>query len=313
MRVLDFFKISSIIEYMTSRFFQGFRHAGRGLRHLLREEPNFRFQVVVAIFLLAAIMFLDLTYVEVNFLIVGIILVLGSEAINTVIERIMDSITTKHTRWIAHVKDMMASVVLLNCLGALVIGAITLAHYAMRVMGVAYAGDLDASVFFLLNAWAGQTALGDTIITFFAETSGFVLLFIFLFAIVRSRISAKQKTHRIIVGIVSMFVSRYIVTEIIRSLHPTPRPFVLYHAHQLIAEHGNSFPSGHAAFFFALSASVFFWNKRLGMILFGASIVMGIARVIAGVHYPSDIIAGMIVGVTSAWLVTRALSIYEKK
>ena len=298
---------------MASRFFASFRNATRGLYHLLNQEMNFRLHVILALLLLAAIVCLRLTYTEAGFIIIAIILVLGSEAVNTVIERIMNSVSLERKQWIGDIKDMMASAVLLNSVGALCIGVVTILHYAMRVMGITSLSGLDISFFFSLNAWAGQTALGDAIITFFAATSGFILLFIFLFVIILSHISSRQKIYRIFVGGISMLVSRYGVTELIRFLHPRPRPFISYQVHQLIVEHGNSFPSGHASFFFALSAAVFCWNKRLGICFFVVSILMGIARVMAGVHYPSDIIAGMVVGIASAWLVTYVLSMYKKR
>ena len=297
---------------MTSRFFAGFRDASRGFTYLFREEAHFRMQAIIAVFLAVMIIFLRLTYAEASFIIVAIILVLGSEGANTVIERVMDSISMERKRWIGSIKDMMASVVLINSIGALCIGVITLAHYVMRVTGVAHASDLDKVILYWLNGLAGQTAFGDSIIIFLASTSALFLIFVFIFAIGISRISVQQKIYRIIAGGISALVARYGLTELVRFLHPRLRPFMIDHVHQLIAEQGSSFPSGHAAFFFALSAAVFYWNKRLGIFFFAASLVMGMARVAAGVHYPSDIIAGVIAGIASTWIVMRIMPVSEK-
>ena len=298
---------------MTSRFFAGFRHAGRGLRFLFREEPHFRIQAIIALLLAAMILFLRLTYTETTFIIIGIVLVLGSEAVNTVIERIMDSITTERRRWIGIIKDMMAAVVLINSIGAFCIGLITLGHYIMRVTGISYMHDWDMAILYYLNAWAGKTVLGDSIIIFLASTSALILGLVFVLSIWISHIPARQKIYRIIAGCAAGLFSRYGLTELIRFLHPRLRPFMIDHVHQLIAEQGSSFPSGHAAFFFALSAAIFYWDKRLGVFFFGASLLMGIARVTAGVHYPSDIVGGMIAGVASAWIVMYVMSVFEKK
>lgn len=75
---------------------------------------------------------------------------------------------------------------------------------------------------------------------------------------------------------------------------------------QLINESGYSFPSGHAAFYFALSMAVYLYNKKLGVILFVVSLIMGIARIYAGVHWPSDILGGIVVGVITALVVNFA-------
>ena len=298
---------------MASRFFEGFRHAGRGLKYLLKEEPHFRFEAIVAILLLLALIAVPLTYTEASFIILAIVLVLGFEAVNTVIERMMDSITTERKRWIANIKDMMASVVLINSIGGLCIGAITLMHYYMRITGMMYTGNVDTMILNWLNSFAGHTALGNSLIVFFASTSALILIFVFVIAIGASRISLRQKMYRFVAGGAAAFIARYALTELIRFFHPRLRPFMADHMHQLITEQGSSFPSGHAAFFFALSAIMFSWDKRLGMFFFAASLVMGIARVASGVHYPSDIIGGMIVGIVSAWIIMRAMPVSKKK
>ncbi|MBP6981322.1 phosphatase PAP2 family protein, partial [Candidatus Gracilibacteria bacterium] len=68
----------------------------------------------------------------------------------------------------------------------------------------------------------------------------------------------------------------------------------------------NSFPSGHALFTAALLVGIirFFRNKYL----IGLTIIIGCitvsARVIGGVHYPVDIIGGIIVGGIGAYMMT---------
>ncbi len=72
-----------------------------------------------------------------------------------------------------------------------------------------------------------------------------------------------------------------------------------------IYEKNWSFPSGHAAFFFALSTAVYFYNKKWGVFFFIASSLLSIGRIMGGVHYPSDILGGAIIGVLCAYLVRR--------
>ncbi|PIY74247.1 MAG: hypothetical protein COY85_03785, partial [Candidatus Portnoybacteria bacterium CG_4_10_14_0_8_um_filter_40_50] len=45
------------------------------------------------------------------------------------------------------------------------------------------------------------------------------------------------------------------------------------------------------------------YNKKLGLWFLGASIFMSLARVVAGVHYPLDILGGAIVGILVAFSV----------
>ena len=98
-------------------------------------------------------------------------------------------------------------------------------------------------------------------------------------------------------------MARFGVAEIIRLFYKNPRPFLNHNVHQLILVNGYSFPSGHSAFFFAMATAIYFFNKKWGIGFFAASIIIGLSRVIAGVHYPSDIFGGMVIGIIVACLV----------
>lgn len=118
----------------------------------------------------------------------------------------------------------------------------------------------------------------------------------------------KEKLVRqgIIIGGVSALVSRVIVTELIRLMYARPRPFTVHVVHQLIEKDTEpSFPSGHASFMFALGFGIYFYNRPLGILFLVLALLTGVARVMAGVHYPFDIFGGAVVGLVVAWLVDR--------
>ncbi|MDD3370214.1 MAG: phosphatase PAP2 family protein [Alphaproteobacteria bacterium] len=63
----------------------------------------------------------------------------------------------------------------------------------------------------------------------------------------------------------------------------------------------NSFPSDHAVYFCALATGFWKLDKRIGLVVFLWTILgICIPRVYLGVHYPSDIVAGCLLGV--AWM-----------
>ena len=64
----------------------------------------------------------------------------------------------------------------------------------------------------------------------------------------------------------------------------------------LIKETGFSFPSGHASFFMALACAIFISHKKAGYLFMFFALLIGIARIIAGVHFPVDILGGFILG-----------------
>jgi len=91
-------------------------------------------------------------------------------------------------------------------------------------------------------------------------------------------------------------------------LLPLPRPFLVLPTHLLLTSppRDPSFPSDHAAVACAVGVAlrgVAAGWARLG--LFGM-VIIGASRVVVGVHYPSDILGGMVVGAACAGIALRA-------
>ena len=63
-----------------------------------------------------------------------------------------------------------------------------------------------------------------------------------------------------------------------------------------------SFPSDHSSISFAFAFMVFLYNKKYGTILLGIATLIAIGRILAGVHYFSDVVAGALVGICGALL-----------
>ncbi len=162
---------------------------------------------------------------------------------------------------------------------------------------------LDLKVFFFFNNLAGKWPFFDKTVIFFADHFEYFAVAAFLVFVVFSAYSRREKLRISLVAAISVIISRGIITEIIRYFYHRPRPFSVYPIIQLVTDTHYSFPSGHAAFFFALAIAIYFYNKKWGIGFFAAAILMTLARVIAGVHYPSDILGGAVIGILSAWIV----------
>lgn len=60
----------------------------------------------------------------------------------------------------------------------------------------------------------------------------------------------------------------------------------------------SSFPSDHAVLFFAISVAIWTYHRKAGAIAFAwTAVVICLPRVYLGLHYPTDILAGMAVGI----------------
>lgn len=87
------------------------------------------------------------------------------------------------------------------------------------------------------------------------------------------------------------------------------RPFAAWHFDALIAKSAleKSFPSDHAAVSWALAAVVYLYNKNSGYWAGAAAGLICLGRVLAGVHYVSDVLAGAAIGMAAACLVLKFL------
>lgn len=158
----------------------------------------------------------------------------------------------------------------------------------------------DLYLFNLINHLSGKWPVLDSLAIFFANNFGYILI-VFLFAVFR------RQWKVIIQAFSSAILSRLVITNIIRWIFPRLRPFVAEKIIPLISQSPiePSFPSGHAAFYFAIAAVVYFYNKKAGILFFVGAFLISLARVFVGVHWPSDILAGAIVGIFSGWLVNK--------
>lgn len=90
-----------------------------------------------------------------------------------------------------------------------------------------------------------------------------------------------------------------VTVNLVKGVVGRPRPFVTLGTLALDGARGFSFPSGHSASAFALLA--FFWCRlRLSVasstLLAGLAAAIAVSRLTLGVHYPSDVLAGSLLG-----------------
>ncbi len=57
-----------------------------------------------------------------------------------------------------------------------------------------------------------------------------------------------------------------------------------------------SFPSGHATTAFAAAVVLAFWYPRQAGVFVGVAVLVGLSRIVLGVHFPSDVLAGALLG-----------------
>lgn len=110
-----------------------------------------------------------------------------------------------------------------------------------------------------------------------------------------------------------LILSRGLIAGSMHFFYEHPRPPAVLGIEALLDESGNSFPSGHASFLFALAGGMLMYSWRWGMIYLILALINGIARIICGVHWPLDILGGIAVGIFSAAFVHFLLGKYFPK
>ncbi len=72
-----------------------------------------------------------------------------------------------------------------------------------------------------------------------------------------------------------------------------------------------SFPSGHTSSSFAAATSVFVFNKKIGIATLTLAFLIGFSRLYNFVHFPTDVLAGMLFGILMSIFVYHLFKRYK--
>lgn len=154
--------------------------------------------------------------------------------------------------------------------------------------------DINQRVFYFFNSLAGRSPVLDSTIIFMADALPWIII---TFTVVYF---AFLHRHLLRFGFISCTtLLSVLMSDILKhAIFRHPRPFAaLPDVIQLISISAyDSFPSGHATAFAALTTGVFIHDRRLGWCFIVATLLIGVARIAAGIHYPIDILTGYLIG-----------------
>ncbi len=167
---------------------------------------------------------------------------------------------------------------------------------------------IDKIIFEAIHSLVHKWWLLDWLGILIAEYLPYLLVLTAIFILIIER-NWRGRVYLFALSGLSVILARGIITETIRFFYYRPRPFLALNFQSLIGntDVAGSFPSGHATAYFALALAVFYINKKWGWRFLIAAILMGLARVFVGVHWPSDILVGAIIGLGSAFLIEKIL------
>lgn len=117
-------------------------------------------------------------------------------------------------------------------------------------------------------------------------------------------------------ALLAMVLGLLVTNITIKPLVERARPWLDWPIVPLVTEKDpNSFPSGHTCAAFAagmiwMRALPWRWGRIAAV---AAAVLMGLSRLYVGVHYPTDVLVGGIIGALCAWAAWKAYQIIEEK
>ncbi|KIU16896.1 phosphatase PAP2 family protein [Mycolicibacterium llatzerense] len=158
--------------------------------------------------------------------------------------------------------------------------------------------NLDVRIFYVINDFARDTPWLHPLLAAYANDG--VLLFIALWLggwwLARTGGNPMAMTAALWtpLGVLAALVVYDPIALYVNETRPCNalRNIVVLHCNT-----DGGFPSIHAVIAAAVAAGLWLVNRRLGMVAAAAAAVMAFARVYVGAHYPSDVLAGLGLGV----------------
>lgn len=132
----------------------------------------------------------------------------------------------------------------------------------------------------------------DLIVLFCAKYLVFIIVLVTV--IYWLTLPKEQKIKMFIFGVIVAVVA-FALTRLGGAIYFDPRPFV-DSAVTPIYPHApnNGFPSDHTALAFTTAATVFYMNKKIGIVLLFLAFLVGVSRVLGYIHSFTDILGSII-------------------
>lgn len=173
-----------------------------------------------------------------------------------------------------------------------------------------------------LNQYSQHSKSFDLLISHVIENDfikgmPFILVFIYYWFQKSPKIKSNQEL--IIIGLFSSFVSLVVARLLAISLPFRARPFLNAGLHFVkpfgMTDEGletwSSFPSDHAVLFFSLATSIFLLSRKSGIVAYlYAFFAVCFPRMYFGLHYPTDILFGALLGIVLTLAFTNKRIMY---
>ena len=169
----------------------------------------------------------------------------------------------------------------------------------------------DEKILLWLNGLVGRVPLLDELMSvigddFFIVTC-LALSVIALWFGARS-LSQRKRNQRAVVASAFAVALTCLWILLATDIYQRPRPSEVHMISLLGYLHvDSSFPSECAAIAFTFATAVWIENRKAGIVIGCLAFLWCLGRVYCGIHYPLDIVAGALIGILTAFLVSKSL------
>ncbi|MGB9781214.1 phosphatase PAP2 family protein [Caldanaerobacter sp.] len=159
--------------------------------------------------------------------------------------------------------------------------------------------EKDKNIFFYINEKIKCNFL-DKIMPRITHVGGpaftiFVTIFLAFFGKNSVRTSAIEALFSL--------VSSHLFVQFLKKKYSRLRPYMVFRDtntfRQLLRDY--SFPSGHATASFSLAMTFSMFFPNLAIIFIPVAVLVGLSRIYMGLHYPSDVLMGFLIGMTFSY------------
>jgi len=179
-----------------------------------------------------------------------------------------------------------------------------------------YLEGVDKSIFFYLNGM--HSPFWDVVMSLFTRTEYWVLMFTAILYYLVRLYRMKSVMILILLALCIVVADQFtgIIKDLVQRFRPTHDPTMQHLVHSVFSKGGlYGFFSAHAANTFAVATftSFVFKNRKFNILIFAWAILVSYSRIYLGVHFPFDVLTGIIFGTALGYAVYRFLILIDNR
>ncbi|SHT25803.1 Undecaprenyl-diphosphatase BcrC [Mycobacteroides abscessus subsp. abscessus] len=160
---------------------------------------------------------------------------------------------------------------------------------------------MNEKLFKIINQYSGRFSLLDFLMIFVSNKTRYVFVFMLIFMWFKNGPLRKAVYNAGLSAGITLFLH-----TLIKLFYFKPRPFVKRRVGILIpSKRDSTFPSKHTLLVFAISTSIYLYNRVIGSVLWVLALLTGFSRIWVGHHYPYDIIGSAVIATMTSMILDK--------